>query len=127
MGRLEDLDLGVVGGEEDLGLDIAAEVGDERRGQAVGLVLDREVLVDEVVPGLPEGEVAFVAKGEDGEGDEQQDAQISLPHRRRDDEVFDARSKGGSSRGVRRRSCRMVVWRWRRPCDGIRDGAGCSW
>lgn len=85
VGRLEDLDLGVVGGEEDLGLAVAVEVGDERRGQAVGLVLDGEVLVGEVVPGLPEGEVALMVEGEeDGEGGEEQDAQIPLPHRRRD-------------------------------------------
>lgn len=84
MGRLEDLDLGVVGREEDLWLAVAVEVGDERWGQAVGLVLDGEVLVGEVVPGLPEGEVALVVEGEeDGEGGEQQDAQIPLPHRRR--------------------------------------------
>lgn len=72
VGRLEDLDLGVVGGEEDLGLAVAVEVGDEGRGQAVGLVLDGEVLVGEVVPGLAEGEVALVVEGEeDGEGGEQ--------------------------------------------------------
>lgn len=83
VGRLEDLDLGVVGGEEDLGLAVAVEVGDEGWGQAVGLVLDGEVLVGEVVPGLVEGEVALVVEGEeDGEGGEQQDPQIPLPHPR---------------------------------------------
>jgi len=83
VGRLEDLDLGVVGGEEDLGLAVTVEVGDEGRGQAVGLVLDGEVLVGEVVPGLAEGEVALVVEGEeDGEGGEQKDPQIPLPHPR---------------------------------------------
>ena len=83
MGRLEDLDLGVVGGEEDLGLAVTVEVGDEGRGQAVGLVLDGEVLVGEVVPGLAEGEVALVVEGEeDGEGRQQKDPQIPLPHPR---------------------------------------------
>ena len=75
VGRLEDLDLSVVGGEEDLGLAVTVEVGDEGRGQAVGLVLDGEVLVGEVVPGLVEGE-------ENDEGDEQKDPQIPLPHPR---------------------------------------------
>lgn len=79
--RLEDLDLGVVGGEEDLGLAVAVEVRDEGRGEAVSLVLDGEVLVGEVVPGLAEGEVALVVEGEeDGEGGEQKDPQIPLPH-----------------------------------------------
>ena len=41
----------------------------------VGLVLDGEVLVGEVVPGLVEGE-------ENDEGDEQKDPQIPLPHPR---------------------------------------------
>ena len=41
----------------------------------VGLVLDGEVLIGEVVPGLVEGE-------ENDEGDEQKDPQIPLPHPR---------------------------------------------
>ena len=83
VGRLEDLDLSVVGGEEDLGLAVAVEVGDEGWGQAVGLVLDGEVLVGEVVPGLAEGEVALVVEGEeDSEGRQQKDPQIPLPHPR---------------------------------------------
>ena len=83
VGRLEDLDLSVVGGEEDLGLAVTVEVGDEGRGQAVGLVLDGEVLVGEVVPGLAEGEVALVVEGEeDSEGRQQKDPQIPLPHPR---------------------------------------------
>lgn len=42
---LEDLDGGVVGGEQDLGPAIAVEVGDERRREAVGVVLDRVPVV----------------------------------------------------------------------------------
>lgn len=78
---LQDLDGGVVGGEQDLGPAVAVEVGDERRRQAVGVVLDRVPVVREVVPGLPEGEVALVLEGEeDREGGEEEDAQIALPH-----------------------------------------------
>jgi hypothetical protein len=57
---LEDLDGGVVGGEQALGPAIAVEVGDERRREAVGVVLDRVPVVREVVPRLPEREIALV-------------------------------------------------------------------
>jgi hypothetical protein len=81
VGRLEDLDLGFVCGEEDLRPAVAVEVGDEGRGEAVDLVLDGEVLVGEVVPGLTEEEVAVVVKGEeDGERRQKKDSQIPLPH-----------------------------------------------
>ena len=57
---LEDLDGGVVGWEQDLGPAVAVEVGNERRREAVGVVLDRVPVVREVVPRLPEREVALV-------------------------------------------------------------------
>jgi hypothetical protein len=57
---LEDLDGGLVGGEQDLGPAVAVEVGDERRREAVGVMLDRVPVVREVVPRLPEREVALV-------------------------------------------------------------------
>lgn len=83
VGGLEDLDLGVVGGEEDLGPAVAVEVGDEGRREAVGVVLDGVAVVGEMVPCLAEGEVALVLEGEeDGEGGEEEDAQIALPHLR---------------------------------------------
>lgn len=81
VGGLEDLDLGVVGGEEDLGPAVAVEVGDEGRREAVGVVRDGVAVVGEMVPCLAEGEVALVLEGEeDGEGGEEEDAQIALPH-----------------------------------------------
>lgn len=83
VGGLEDLDLGVVGGEEDLGPAVAVEVGDEGRREAVGVVRDGVAVVGEMVPCLAEGEVALVLEGEeDGEGGEEEDAQIALPHLR---------------------------------------------
>lgn len=78
VGGLEDLDLGVVGGEEDLGPAVAVEVGDEGRREAVGVVRDGVAVVGEMVPCLAEGEVALVLEGEeDGEGGEEEDAQIA--------------------------------------------------
>lgn len=44
-------------------------------------MLDGVVGIGEVVPGLAEGEVAVVLeREEDGEGGEEEDAQIPLPH-----------------------------------------------
>ena len=46
MGReLEDLDLGIVRGEQHLAAAIGVEVGDERRREAVHVVLDQEPVV----------------------------------------------------------------------------------
>ena len=55
MGReLEDLGLGIVRGEQHLAATVAVEVGDERRWEAVHVMLDREAIVRQVVPRLPE-------------------------------------------------------------------------
>ena len=69
MGReLEDLDLGVVHGEQHLAATVAVEVGEERRREAVHVVLDREPVVRQVVPRLPKREVALVLPEEEGDG-----------------------------------------------------------
>ena len=69
MGReLEDLHLGIVRGEQHLAAAVAVEVGDERRREAVHVVLDREPVVRQVVPRLPEREVALVLPEEEGDG-----------------------------------------------------------
>lgn len=59
--RETDLDFGVVSGDEDFLLAVAVEIGDDRRREALGFVLDG-VVVGEVHPCLTEGEVAFVLR-----------------------------------------------------------------
>ena len=104
--ELEDLHLGIVCGEQHLAAAIAVEVGDERRREAVHVVLDREPVVRQVVPRLLEREVTLVLsvvegdgsarvpdrigeggrrradleREEDGEGGEEEDAEVALPH-----------------------------------------------
>ena len=59
--RETDLDFGVVSGDEDFLLAVAVKIGDDRRREALGFVLDG-VVVGEVHPCLTEGEVAFVLR-----------------------------------------------------------------
>ena len=66
--ELEDLDLGVVLGEQHLTAVVAVEVGKERGREAVHVVLDREPVIRQVVPRLPEREVALVLPEAEGDG-----------------------------------------------------------
>ena len=78
--ELEDLHLGIVRGEQHLVAVVAIEVCDERRKEAVHVVLDQEPVVRQVVPRLSEREVALVLPEEEGDGS------ASVPDRIREGE-----------------------------------------
>lgn len=59
--REKDLDFGIVGGHENFFLAVTVEIGDDRRRETVGFVLDG-VVIGEMHPCLSEREITLVLK-----------------------------------------------------------------